>query len=261
MKRTLLGRIPQELPAEIARLCEGVRVYDSSCSPEARVSYIERDEGMYLKVAERSTLEKEATLHAYFHHLGLTSELLTYESGERDFMLTRRVVGEDCTHAMYLEEPKRLVDTLAERLRMLHEISFDACPVQNRMTSYFALAEDNYRTGNYDKSHFPDSFGYHSEEEAYRALGEAKKVLTSRVLLHGDYCLPNVMLDNWRFSGFIDLGGAGVGDRHIDLFWGVWTLGFNLHTDEYGERFLDAYGRDVIDTDAIHLVGGCEVFG
>lgn len=261
MKRTLLDRIPSGFPDEITRLCEGVRVYDSSCSPEARVYYIEREEGMYLKVAECKALAKEAKLHTYFHRLGLTSELLSYQSGERDFMLTRRVRGEDCTHAMYLEEPKRLVDTLAERLRMLHETPFDACPVTDRMASYFAVAEENYRSGNYDKSHFPDSFGYRSEQEAYRALTVAKTVLTSRVLLHGDYCLPNIMLDRWKFSGFIDLGGGGVGDRHIDLFWGVWTLGFNLHTDEYRERFLDAYGRDAIDTDAISLVGGCEVFG
>lgn len=261
MKRTLLECLPSGLPQEITRLCEGARVYDSSCSPEARVYYIERGEGMYLKVAGRGMLAKEAQLHAYFHRLALTSELLSYESGEQDYMLTRRVIGEDCTHAMYLAEPKRLVDTFAERLRMLHELPYDACPVKDRMASYFSLAEENYRSGNYDKSHFPDSFGYRSEEEAYRALCEAKTTLTSRVLLHGDYCLPNIMLDNWKFSGFIDLGGAGVGDRHIDLFWGVWTLGFNLHTDEYGKRFLDAYGRDVIDTDAIHLVGGCEVFG
>ncbi|MFQ9414901.1 MAG: phosphotransferase [Bifidobacterium pseudocatenulatum] len=48
-------------------------------------------------------------------------------------------------------------------------------------------------------------------------------------------------------SGFVDLDCAGVGDRHVDVYWALWTLWFNLHTDAYGDRLLDAYGRDLID--------------
>ena len=79
-------------------------------------------------------------------------------------------------------------------------------------------------------------------------------------LLHGDFCLPNIMLDNWQFSGFIDLDGAGVGDRHIDLFWGMWSLQFNLKTDQYRQRFLDAYGRDDIGESLFPVVAAVEVF-
>ena len=70
-----------------------------------------------------------------------------------------------------------------------------------------------------------------------------------------------MILDNWRLSGYIDLGGAGVGDRHIDLFWGSWTLNFNLGTDIYRERFFDAYGRDLIDKDKLLIVSVAEAFG
>ena len=60
---------------------------------------------------------------------------------------------------------------------------------------------------------------------------------------------------------FIDLDGAGVGDRHVDLFWGAWTLGFNLGTDKYRERFFDAYGRDAIDAEKLTVIAAAEVFG
>ena len=83
----------------------------------------------------------------------------------------------------------------------------------------------------------------------------------AEVLLHGDYCLPNIMLDNWRFSGFIDVGNGGVGDRHVDLFWGAWTLNFNLGTDKYRERFFDAYGRDKLEPDKLRTIAAFEVFG
>ena len=80
-------------------------------------------------------------------------------------------------------------------------------------------------------------------------------------LIHGDYCLPNLLFDGWRFSGFIDLGSGGVGDRHIDLFWGAWTLFYNLKTDAYRDRFFDAYGRDRIDFDRLKAVAAAETFG
>ena len=120
----------------------------------------------------------------------------------------------------------------------------------DRTSEYLATAEQNYRTGNYDKSSFPGSFGYRSAEEAHQALEAGKDALQDKVLLHGDYCLPNIILDNWKF-----------GDRHIDLFWGVWTLWFNLETNKYRDRFLDAYGRDKIDKSLLRVIAAAEVFG
>ena len=85
--------------------------------------------------------------------------------------------------------------------------------------------------------------------------------LHPEVLLHGDYCLPNIILNGWDFSGFIDLDCAGVGDRHIDLFWGVWTLFYNLKTNAYYDRFLDVYGRELIEPELLRTVAAFEVFG
>jgi len=89
-------------------------------------------------------------------------------------------------------------------------------------------------------------------------VAQAKNMLIAEVLIHGDYCLPNIILDNWRFSGFIDLGLAGVGDRHIDLWWGAWTLHCNLKTDQWRDRFFDAYGRDKIEHEKLQIIGAIE---
>lgn len=249
------------LPDKIRQLCEGAKIYDSSCSPEARVYFIDKDGGMYLKRGAAGTLKREAQMTEYFHSKGLSSELLAYLPGEADLMLTRAVIGEDCTHSDYLSEPKRLCDLIATELRTLHEIDFSDCPVKDRAYEYLALAKKNYLTDSYNKEHFPDSFGYASGKEAWEALLRGESALKNEVLIHGDYCLPNIMLDSWRFSGFIDLGNAGVGDRHIDLFWGRWTLSFNLKTDNLGERFFDVYGRDKIDKEILKTVAAAEVFG
>ncbi len=261
MKKTLLKTPPLDLPCGIERLIAGADIYDSSCSPAARVYFIDQDGGYFLKKSARGTLEKEAQMTAYFCKLGLGAAVLNYVSGEYDWLLTTRVAGEDCTHADYLSHPERLCDTIATILRELHETPASDCPVPDRTAEYLALAEKNYITGNYDKSHFPDSFGYASAEQAWRVLNDGKSALKNDVLIHGDYCLPNIMLDNWKHSGFVDVGNGGVGDRHIDVFWGIWTLWFNLGTDKYRERFIDAYGRDKIDENILKIIAAAEVFG
>lgn len=261
MKRTLLERLPADAPADIAHIAAGASVYDSSCSPQARVYFIDRDGGYYAKRSAAGTLADEARMTAYFGQKGLGAQVLHYSTAQDDWLLTTRVAGEDCTHAMYGGDPARLSALLGERLRALHETDAADCPVPHRMASYIALAEEHYRTGNYDKTAFPDSFGYASAEQAYAALQAGKGALRDEVLLHGDYCLPNIMLDSWRFAGFIDVGNGGIGDRHVDLFWGAWSLWFNLKTDAYRDRFFDAYGRDLIDHDRLRTVAAAEVFG
>ena len=167
MKKTLITHIPAELPQELQHLITGADIYDSSSSPEARVYFIDKDGGYYLKCAKTGTLEKEAKMTQYFHSKNLGAEVLNYSSKDHDWLLTKAVVGHDCIDSEYLSHPKRLCDTIATELRKLHEIDYSDCPVMNRTTEYLAKAENNYRTGNYDKSSFPDSFDYRSEGRSF----------------------------------------------------------------------------------------------
>lgn len=262
MTRTLIEKIPFKLPKSIEKLATGATVYDSSCSPEARVYFIDKENGYYLKRSAAGSLEREAKMSAYFHKKGLGAEVIEYVCDDgADWLLTARVDGEDCTHVKFLEEPERLAGTLGELLRSLHEIDFSGCPILDHTSSYLATAEKNYRAGLFDLSYADKSLCVRSADEAYSLLQKKKGLLSSEVLLHGDYCLPNIMLDSWRLTGFIDVGNGGVGDRHVDLFWGAWTLRFNLGTDKYRDRFFDAYGRDKITEEKLLAVSLAEVFG
>lgn len=261
MKRTPITPDLSRFPDVFHDLIAGCPVFDSSCSQEARVYFLDREGGLYLKSAPGGSLKTEAAMTRYFHGKGLGPEVVSYLPGEQDWLLTTRIPGEDCVHRTYLSDPKRLCDTTARLLRQLHELDFSDCPVQNRNESYLALAERNYRLGHYDSGLFPDNWGFRSPEEAWAEVEQNGKLLKSDGLLHGDYCLPNILLDDWRFSGFIDLGNGGVGDRHIDIFWGVWTLYFNLKTNAYYDRFLDAYGRDKVQPEMLRTVAAFEVFG
>lgn len=248
-------------PAELHSYIEGASIFDSSCSPEARVVFIDKDGGYFLKSAPKGSLEREVSLTHYFHGKGLAANVLTYISDEKDWLLTEKIDGADCTFDGYLRQPERLATLIGERLAYLHSMDFDDCPVINHTEQYLSTVQRNYVCGNFDKSHFPDSFGYSSEEEAWAVVKADGHLLQNDTLLHGDYCLPNIILKNWVFSGFIDLDNGGIGDRHIDIFWGAWSLFFNLKTHKYRDRFFEAYGKNKIDDDILRVVTACEVFG
>ena len=262
MKRKSVPFCPDVFPEELRSFISRFSLYDSSCSPEARVWMLEGPETFFLKSAPAGTLKTEADMTRYFHGKGLGAEVLHYLPAEKDWLLTRAVPGEDCTFPKYWEDPRRLCDTTASLLRQLHEESIEGCPVADRCGAYLANARQGYETGYCELDLFPEQeWSFSSAEEAWKLVTENGKFLKNDTLLHGDYCLPNIMLDDWRFTGFIDVGRGGIGDRHIDIFWGVWTLYFNLKTNAFDNRFLDVYGRDKIEPELLRTVAALEMFG
>jgi len=247
-------------PAELQPLLSGAKLYDSSCSPEASVIFIDQDGGYFLKSAPKGSLEREAAMTRYFHTKGLSANPLYYISDTRDWLMTEKIKGDDCIAEKYLAQPERLCDTLAERLALLHTTDFTDCPIPNHSALLLASAEQRKRQHMFDRS-IADAWGLKSPEEAWAIVKTHGHLLESNTLLHGDYCLPNIILDNWQLNGFIDLDTAGVGDRHVDLFWATWTLFFNLKTDKYRERFIDAYGRTQANKELLRIIAAIEVFG
>ena len=70
------------------------------------------------------------------------------------------------------------------------------------------------------------------------------------VLIHGDYCLPNVLVEDGRLSGLVDVGGSELGSPEKDLAAGVWTLQYNYGRG-FARTFLDAYGWPPMSDEAI----------
>ena len=70
------------------------------------------------------------------------------------------------------------------------------------------------------------------------------------VLIHGDYCLPNVLVEDGKLSALVDVGLSGLGNPETDLAAGVWTLQYN-YGPGHARAFLDAYGWPPMSDQAI----------
>ena len=260
MKKTKISLNYHSFPPEIAAFLTKADIYDSSCSELAKVYYIDKNQGYFLKIAAAGDLKTEYLMQEYFHSIGLSTSVLFYQNiGDKDYLITEKVSGEDCTH--YFNDPERLCDTIAANLRKLHNQPTTDCPIQDRITSYVCSVHTGHDRGKYEHNLFEGLWEFPSVKIAWDVAKEGMKSLERNTLIHGDYCLPNIILNNWKLSGFIDLGRGGVGDRHIDVLWGIWTLKYNLGTAQYTDRFIDAYGRDIVDKNKLRCIAAMEMFG
>ena len=247
------------LPPAIRRTVQGADITDSSCSTAARVYCVEKDGGLFLKVAAPGALKDEAMMTGVFFRLGLAAEVLDYETaGSHDYLLTRRVPGEDCIHPAHLSQPERLSALIGEQLRRLHELKPVDSRLPGRLAPYLERVRRGLALGCFDPSFCRGLWDFASAREAQEAALAGCAALKEDVLVHGDYCLPNILLDGWRFSGFVDLGGSGLADRHFDLLDGIWSLNYNLGSSRYTARFLDAYGRDRADPELLRCAAAME---
>lgn len=172
-----------------------------------------REEDMYLKVlgvngAEFNSLRDEAMrLEWLSGRLPVPRVVASGSRGGYEFLLTEAVPGVPA-HDRSANRDRRGVASLVGRaLRRFHSVPMADCPFRHPVVG-------------------PTS----SEDE---------------VLVHGDYCLPNVLFDADGFH-YLDVGEAGVGDRYIDIVAGIWSLRHNYGKGSVRD-LLDGYGLRTLD--------------
>jgi kanamycin kinase len=228
MKRTEFSFDFETVPINIRQHIKKGTIFDSSCSEHAKTLFVKGTDNAFLKISRRGSLEREYRMTTFLNGHNVASKIIAYESNsENDYLLTEAINGEDGVSGVHLEYPKKLAGVFGEYLRMLHSIPTEGCPYENRTSEMLDEQSD--------------------KEISPNIITNLKFFAKDNVIIHGDYCLPNIIMDNFSFKGFIDLGSGGVGDRHYDLYWGIWTLNYNLKSDQFKDLFLDAYGKDVID--------------
>ena len=69
MKRKPIKVNIETYPETVANYMKDAKLFDSSSSPQARVTFIDKDDGYFLKEAAEGTLKTEALMTAYMHSL------------------------------------------------------------------------------------------------------------------------------------------------------------------------------------------------
>ena len=167
----------------------------------------------------------------------------------RGWLLLSEAPGLMACDPSFAGDPQRVVALLAEGLRRLHGLAIADCPFDARLDQRLAQAVWEIRAGLADEEAVRAELGMSTEDLLARltAMRPAEPA-ADLVFTHGDYCLPNILLaaEGSYVSAYLDWGRAGVADRYQDLAIGARSVRHNLG-DEWGERFLAAYGLSPLD--------------
>ena len=156
--------------------------------------------------------------------------------------LMTRISGEMSCAEANRADPHRLVRVLAGALKSLWDIDISGCPVDQSPSAKLDRAEGIIERGQVNMDLVdPETFGeggFASPAELHRWLRENAPDFEP-VLTHGDFCLPNVFLEKGAFSGFLDLGRSGAGDKWTDIaiLWRTLRDNFGGHYGEAVEGF------------------------
>ena len=164
-----------------------------------------------------------------------------------DWLLMTRVRGWELCRPEVMKRPALLLDCMAKALHTLWAIPAEECPFERTVADNLAHAEATILAGQFDASDCePETFGPGGFADPKALLDWLKENLPpqDRVVTHGDFCLPNLFTDGNRFSGFIDVGNVGAGDRWADLALGWRSLKHNSD-GHYGEVYPDINPDDL----------------
>ncbi|WP_339314477.1 aminoglycoside 3'-phosphotransferase [Paenibacillus sp. FSL R10-2734] len=215
----------------------------------------------FLKVTPKDQMYCEAIMTKFLYNFAGCPKVVHYISNEtNDYLVTERLAGTDAASDEYLEEPGQLSEVFSLSLLKLHRVNTEDCPITNGLEKMVIRAERNYSEGRVEKG-LLRYLGYTNIKIAYEdMISLFKGAVEERVVIHGDYCLPNLILQDFKMTGYIDVGYGGIGDRHYDIFWGLWSLQFNLRNEDYSQQFVKAYGKHLIDQDRLRLCGLLSAF-
>ena len=249
---------PSRYPRELHQL-----IGDSICLREARnrlggsIRELRgaRDAHYFLKLAPN---QSSKSLHDEFARLTWLSGKLSvpkvvYFGGDDNstYLLLSALPGQPA-HQAEISEIKKTLETVVLALREIHVTDISHCPFVNTLELELLGAEFAVAEGAIDCEQFISDNSGMSSETTLNYLRSGQGDLVETAFTHGDFCLPNLIIDSAGRYGIVDWATCGVADPYRDCSAVDGSIRRNFG-DSYIDYFFDAYGIKKSDLNRVKI--------
>lgn len=219
---------------------------------------VQRGRGVHRKHTPAARLEA-ATLSWLRGHGLPAAEVLDVDD---DVLVTWTLPGVPASQPWPPHQQARVIDALVDVTRALHALPVGDCPFDRTLTVVATEARAAAATDRVDLDDLDDERRGWTAGELVAAVEERLAAMTARevpVVTHGDWCLPNVLVDQatLKVVGIVDTARLGRADRCVDLALMSRSLGSPSLNPQWGPdaapRFLDALYLDEGEREALEF--------
>jgi aminoglycoside phosphotransferase len=172
-------------------------------------------------------------------------KVLGYEKDDKNtYLLMTKVPGEMACADKFLKDPDQLTTILAAGLHALWQVDINSCPCNWNLERKLQKAKYAVANNLVDiEDAEPDTFGENGFENPNHLLEWllSNKPEEELVFSHGDFCLPNILIENGEVSGYIDLGRTGISDKWQDIALCYRSLLHNFDGKYTGKQYQGFY--------------------
>ncbi len=231
--------LPRRVPEELRQLLEAAHLERDAIRMSRaaiyRVSGLSQWGTAYLKVEECTEeddlLREKQVLEWLRGRLPVPQVLYFDELDGTQFLLISEIAGLHAAaeeHFVSEAAITAMIRALARGLRQVHALDFRECPFRRDLDVVLAEAQERVERGLVDSSELERENMGRDPREILQELQDTRPAAEDLVFTHGDYCLPNIILQGDKISGFVDWGRGGVADRYTDIALAVRSLRYNL---------------------------------
>ncbi|MBM7571686.1 APH(3') family aminoglycoside O-phosphotransferase [Aquibacillus albus] len=244
------------IPQTLAKFTNGYKWKQITIGQSDAMTFLLRGTtyNQYLKIQPNNSVEslyKEKERLEWLQGKVSVPEVLYYDKDEvNEYLLITEIKGINASDKSYETNLPFTMKLLAIGLKTLHSLSIEGCPFNQKLDVKMEEAKNRVENGLVDEEDFDNERKDLKARELFEELISKKPINEELVFTHGDYCLPNIIIDKDKVSGFIDLGRAGISDRYQDLALAVRSITYNFGK-EHVPLFLKAYGIEKLDESKI----------
>lgn len=217
-------------------------------SPAKVYKLVGENENLYLKMTDNRykgttyDVEREKDMIRWLEGKLLVPKVLHFEQYEVwNNLLMSKVDGVLCSEEYETEQnPEKIIRLYVECIKLFQSIDISDCPfnnnIDNRLVELDYLLNSNL--ADIDCENWEEDTPFKDPRELYDFL-KMKKPKEELVFSHGDLGDNNILLNNGKISGIIDLGRSGKADKWYDIAFCVRSIREDIGEEKYVKLFFD----------------------